>query len=140
MTNIRVPAQHHFIPSTDNTLLSPLHSGLNDSNLFRGQDFISPTFSVRVHFGIFTYFPEIHVLDLQLGLWYAMNINCFRMLILKTKKHSTKVKDASAVNETLPTGSVNHHPICTCKTSQHSLSAGSVTCHQPPCHETDFQH
>lgn len=37
MTNIRVPAQHHFITSTDNTLLSPLHSGFNNPNLFCGQ-------------------------------------------------------------------------------------------------------
>lgn len=63
------------------------------------------------------------------------------MPILKTKKHFTKVKDASAFSETLPTGSfVNHHPICTCKTSQHNLLVGSVICHQPPCQETDFQH
>ena len=71
MTNIRVPAQHHFIPSTDNTLLSPF--GFNILVLtiqisLVGNDFISPTLSVSVLFGIFTYFPEIHMSDLQLDL------------------------------------------------------------------------
>lgn len=65
MTHIRAPAQHHFTPSTDNTLCLLLVLTIQVS--FVGNDFISPTLSVFL-FGIFTYFPEICMSDLQLDL------------------------------------------------------------------------